>query len=102
MCDVDNEKPPFKADLAKLDAFLAKNTTTARCPFCECEDWTMPVASNVTINALPWGKINGSLYLAGLPVLTMVCKKCFFVRMMSLHEPEIVKQIGEGDGAESL
>lgn len=96
---MDNEKTPFKADLARLDAFLKENTTTARCPFCESEDWTMPVAENVTINAIPWGKIDGNLYIAGLPVLTMVCKKCFFVRMMSLHDPETVKQIGGDESA---
>ncbi|MCF7545295.1 hypothetical protein [Pseudomonas petrae] len=89
------DETEYRVDLDKLNAFLKEKTTTEACPFCGTVDWTLPVAGDVTVNSLPWGKVDGNMYMAGLPVLTLVCKSCFFVRMMSLADQDIRAKLAE-------
>ncbi|MGU9815622.1 hypothetical protein ACU684_09545 [Pseudomonas sp. LF135] len=89
----------FSVDLKKLDKFIAEKTKTAKCPFCHSEDWTIPTSGEVALGAIPWGQIDGSMYMVGLPVVTMICKNCFFVRMMAIYDPGVKAALGEAEDA---
>jgi len=94
------EEIGYRIDLKKLDAFFAEKTKSAKCPFCEKDEWTLPTAGSVSINALPWGKADGNMYMVGLPVLTMICTTCFFVRMMAIPDPALRASLAEVPDAE--
>ncbi len=90
----------FQVDSVKVDEFLKRHTKTAKCPFCECENWTIPVADRITVNAIPWGRATGDMYMTGLAVLVMICTNCAFVRMTGLHTKEILDALAEVKSAE--
>ncbi|MDY7559927.1 hypothetical protein QN366_05005 [Pseudomonas sp. CCC3.2] len=94
------EETEYRVDLNKLDAFMAEKTKSAKCPFCEKDEWTLPSAGTVSINTIPWGKADGNMYMVGLPVLTMVCTTCYFVRMMAIPDPDLRASLAEAQNAE--
>lgn len=60
----------------------------------------MPVADTITVNAIPWGRADGSMFMTGLAVLVMICTSCAFVRMTGLHSQEIIEALMEDKRAE--
>lgn len=87
----EQKEEPRKIDLAKLNAWIRENTTNGKCPFCDTNSWSVPNAPGVLGVALPWGDGKGDMYMTGLPVLPITCKKCFFVRQISLTEENLEK-----------
>lgn len=73
-----------RVNLAKFDDWLKKNTSSCKCPFCQGEDWILPNSDTLVGCAIPWGNGTGDMYMTGMPVLPLVCKKCLFVRPISL------------------
>lgn len=93
------DRVKFEVDLDRLQTYLNTHTKTEKCPFCECEDWSIPVTGRISLNGLPWGNAKGDLYMTGLPVLTLTCNNCAFIRMISLHSDAVVEAIGKKDSA---
>lgn len=93
-------RAPFVINLKKLEKFLASKTNTEKCPFCDSDDWSIPTSGGIAMGAIPWGATDGNMFPVGLPVITLVCKQCYFVRMMAMHEPSVQKALSGEDDAE--
>lgn len=74
----------FRISLTKLGAWLEENRISSKCPFCSTNSWTVPQNETVVGCAIPWGDGWGEMFTGGMPVIAMVCNKCFFVRQLAL------------------
>lgn len=93
------DRAKFEVDLDRLQEYLNARTKTEKCPFCDGEDWSIPVSEKISLNGLPWATATGDLYMRGLPVLAMTCNNCSFLRLMSLHSDAVIEAIERKDGA---
>jgi hypothetical protein len=75
---------PRKLSLEKFNKWIEENKISNTCPFCQTNDWSVPVDTGILGCALPWGDGCGEMYMTGLPILPLTCKKCFFVRPIVL------------------
>lgn len=74
----------IRISLAKLTVWINENKISNKCPFCETSEWTVPQNDTILGCALPWGDGKGDMFMTGMPVIVLVCNKCFFVRPMAL------------------
>jgi hypothetical protein len=88
-------KQRFKIDLAKLSSWMDQHSISSKCPFCESTSWTVPQNDSIVGNAFPWGDGWGDMFMTGMPVISMVCNKCYFVRTMALDRG--LREIVAGD-----
>jgi len=88
--------------LAQLFRERIKNP---KCPFCEHEEWALPLPTGATGVVLPWAR--GDEYIMpGNPIVMLYCKNCGFIRLHSLDaldgvlpEPDVI-EVGPGSGGE--
>jgi hypothetical protein len=67
--------------LANIFKARIKNTG---CPFCEHDEWELPLQAGATGVGLPWAR--GQEYLRfGTPAVMLNCKHCGFIRLHSLN-----------------
>lgn len=78
------ENKKFRISLSKLTAWVEENQISSNCPFCGTSSWTVPQNSTIIGCAFPWGDGWGEMFTGGMPVVPLVCNKCFFVRSMAL------------------
>lgn len=93
---VENKRP--KINIAKMAEWLGKKGGS-QCPFCKHEQWEAVNGSTFVGSAIPFGDGEGDLYMAGLPVLLLICKNCYFVRPVSLKKDLLELVIDKDDAA---
>lgn len=89
---LENAKP--RINIEKLALWLGERTTTTKCPFCECLNWSAINGSGHVGSALPYGDGRGDMYMGGYPVLALACRNCNFVRTIALT-PSLLEIIEE-------
>lgn len=95
---VENRKP--KINIQKLGAWLSERTVTEECPFCKTSGWTAINGSDFLGCAMPYGNGEGDMYMTGVPMLALICRKCHFVRNIALS-PSLLKAVLE-EGADAV
>lgn len=83
---IEAKPSPRKLNLDKFNKWIRDNSISNVCPFCQTSDWSVPVDTGILGCALPWGDGRGDMYMTGLPILPLTCKKCFFVRSIALDQ----------------
>lgn len=81
----------------RLAQIFKERIKNPQCPFCEHDEWALPLPTGVTGVSLPWAK--GSDYLMqGAPAVMLYCKNCGFIRLHSLNaleevliEPDVIE-----------
>lgn len=91
---VENTKPRINAK--KLEAWLNAHCKSNECPFCKEADWTVVSAHNFVGCALPFGDGKGDMYMTGIPIVPLLCKKCYFIRNIALI-PSLLNEVLEPD-----
>ena len=99
--DIEIERPKRqRISVSKLGEFYGRKGISLECPICKTTSWGVPMANSIGGNAIPWGTGDGHLFPSGLPVVVMVCKNCFFVKMHSVdqdHLSSILEDIPDGN-----
>jgi hypothetical protein len=71
-------------DTGRLAHIFKERITSAKCPFCERDEWELPLQAGATGVGLPW--VRGTEYLrSSTPAVMLNCKHCGFVRLHSLN-----------------
>lgn len=90
-----DRKAPY-LDTERLAAIFEEKIIHPQCPFCDCEEWELPLPDNTTGVSLPWGR-GTNFVLSGTPAVMLYCKNCGFVRLHSLRalngvlvEPDVI------------
>lgn len=78
-----------RINIEKVQDFFDTHGISVECLVCKTDEWRIPHAHSTGGNALPWGTGAGEMYMTGLPVLVMICKKCKFVRQHSLLDDDL-------------
>ncbi len=73
-------------NIPKLNAWMSEISASATCPFCKTDAWEIAIPEGVCSSALAWCNARGELFMSGLPVIPLICKKCRFVRPIAIHE----------------
>ena len=89
---VENVKPGI--NIGKLAEWLAERTTTTKCPFCDNHNWSAVNGAGHVGSALPYGDGKGDMYMAGYPLVALVCRNCNFVRNIALT-PSLLEIVAE-------
>lgn len=84
-----------RINIGKVQEFFDSREISMECPICKTSQWNIPNAHSAGGNALPWGTGAGDMFMTGLPLLVMICKKCNFIRQHSLLEDSIPGAIEE-------
>ena len=91
---VENTKP--RINIEKVAEWLNERTSTTKCPFCEGVHWSAVNGSGFVGSVIPFGDGKGDMYMGGSPVLSLVCRKCNFVRNIALT-PALLEIVLEGE-----
>lgn len=71
-------------DTGRLSQIFKERVRNAHCPFCERDEWELPLQSGATGVGLPWTR--GTEYLrSGMSAVMLNCKHCGFIRLHSLN-----------------
>lgn len=95
---VENRKP--RIDILKFATWMGEVTKSSKCPFCQSEYWSAINGADFVGCALPYGDGKGDMYLAGTPILPLVCKQCNFVRTIALT-PDLLARVLEEEPSDS-
>ncbi|MHC8393382.1 hypothetical protein ACYZT8_06900 [Pseudomonas sp. LB3P93] len=86
-------------DTGRLANIFKERIKNTECPFCEHDEWELPLQAGATGVGLPWARGNEHLR-SGTPAVMLNCKFCGFVRLHSLNVlADIVVEDGTKTGA---
>lgn len=98
---LEADKPKRKKiNLEKLAEFFEKVEISGECPFCKEHSWSIPLSASIGGSVIPWGPGDGNMFMTGIPVVAMTCKKCFFVRQHSIAQHHLGQILDDADDAE--
>jgi hypothetical protein len=81
-----------------LGEFFKSVGAATNCPVCGSDKWKVPGNAEVLAHAIPWATAAGDMYMNGVPVFTMVCSRCYFVRMHAFSVGQLRAIVsGKGD-----
>ena len=67
-------------DLDMVQAFHDRHPRQQKCPVCNNEDWWLLHNDSGMVSAIPWASSLGEVKDFGVPMLTIICTNCGFVR----------------------
>lgn len=71
-------------DTSRLAQIFKEKVKNANCPFCERDEWELPLQNGATGVGLPW--VQGAEYLrSGMSAVMLNCTHCGFIRLHSLN-----------------
>jgi hypothetical protein len=85
-------------DTGRLANIFKQRIKNTECPFCEHDEWELPLQAGATGVGLPWAR--GNEYLrSGTPAVMLNCKYCGFIR---LHSLSVLADIVVEDGSKTV
>lgn len=95
----------FGLDTDRLAEIFKETIKHPQCPFCESEDWALPLPPGSIGVALPWA-VGQEYAMVGMQTVMLYCKNCGFVRMHALEaldgvlvETDVI-EVGPGKGSQ--
>jgi hypothetical protein len=85
-------------DTGRLANIFKDRIKNTECPFCEHDEWELPLQAGATGVGLPWAC--GKEYLrSGTPAVMLNCTYCGFIRLHSLN---VLADIVVEDGSKTV